>query len=62
MFICVNYQEIQHFTGSDKPRMLFFLLVNVKMPGPEVIKKIMLNSPDHEFFPAHKYLHFNLYE
>ena len=27
-----NYQEIQHFSGSDKPRMLFFLLINVKMP------------------------------
>ena len=27
-----NNQEIQHFSGSDKPRMLFFLLINVKMP------------------------------
>ena len=25
-------QEIQHFSGSDKPRMLFFLFMNVKMP------------------------------
>ena len=25
-------QEIQHFLGSDKSRMLFFLLKNVKMP------------------------------
>ena len=25
-----KYQEIQHFSGSDVPRMLFFLLINVK--------------------------------
>ena len=25
-------KKIQHFLGSDKPRMLFFLLINVKMP------------------------------
>ena len=24
-----EYQEIQFFTGSDKPRMLFFLLIKV---------------------------------
>ena len=28
-----KYQEIQHVSGSDKPRMLFFLLINVKMPA-----------------------------
>ena len=29
-----NYKNIkkQHFSGSDMPRMLFFLLINVKMP------------------------------
>ena len=27
-----KYQKIQHFSGSDKPRMLFSLLTNVKMP------------------------------
>ena len=27
-----KYQEFQHFTGSDKPRMLFLLFINVKMP------------------------------
>ena len=27
-----KYQEIQVFAGSDKPRMLYFLLVHVKMP------------------------------
>ena len=32
MFISIKYQEIQHFSGSDKPRMLFFLHINVKMP------------------------------
>ena len=24
-----KYQEIQHFSGSDKPRMLFFLLKKI---------------------------------
>ena len=28
----LKYQEIQHVSGSDKHRMLFFLLINVKMP------------------------------
>ena len=27
-----KYQEIQLFSGSNKPRMLFFLLINAKMP------------------------------
>ena len=27
-----KYQEIQLFSGSDKPRMLFVMLINVKMP------------------------------
>ena len=27
-----KFQEIQHFSGLNKPRMLFFLLINVKMP------------------------------
>ena len=27
-----NFQEIQLFSDSDKPRMLSFLLINVKMP------------------------------
>ena len=27
-----KYQEIQLFPGSDKPRMLFFMLINGKMP------------------------------
>ena len=27
-----NYPEIQHFSGTYKLRMLFFLLINVKMP------------------------------
>ena len=27
-----KYQEIQLSSDSDKPRMLFFLLINVKMP------------------------------
>ena len=28
----IKYQEIQLFSGSDKPRLLFFLLINVEMP------------------------------
>ena len=35
LFSCLinmKYQEIQQFLGSDKPRMLFFQLINVKMP------------------------------
>ena len=27
-----KYREIKHFVGSDKPRMLFFLLIKVEMP------------------------------
>ena len=27
-----KYQEIQLLSGLDKPKMLFFLLINVKMP------------------------------
>ena len=27
-----KYHKIQLFSGSDKPRMLFFLLINVEMP------------------------------
>ena len=32
MLISIKYHKIQHFSGSDKSRMLFFLFVNVKMP------------------------------
>ena len=28
----IKYLEIQLFSGPDKPRVLFFLLINVKMP------------------------------
>ena len=31
MLLSIKYQEIQPFSGSDKPRMLFFLLINVEM-------------------------------
>ena len=27
-----NIKEIEHFSGSDKPGMLFFLLIKVEMP------------------------------
>ena len=42
MLLNIKYQEIQLFLGSDKPRMLFFPLINVKMPTINAI------------FPAHK--------
>ena len=32
MLISIKYQEIWLIFGSDKPRMLFFQLINVKMP------------------------------
>ena len=27
-----NIKKLEHFSGSDKPCMLFFSLINVKMP------------------------------
>ena len=32
MLLSIKYHEMRHFLGSDKPRMLFFPLINVKMP------------------------------
>ena len=49
-----NIKEIQLFPDSDKPRMLFFLLINVKMPTIVGIltfmsrKNFMLNCIEHE--------------
>ena len=54
MLISIKYQEIQPFVGSDKPRMLFFLLINVKMPTNIGIltfmsrKNFMLSWVEHE--------------
>ena len=44
------YKEIQLFTGSDKPRMLFFLLIYVKVPTSFGIsrKNFMLRRAEHE--------------
>ena len=42
------------FSGSDKPRLLFFLLINVKMPTTVCIltfmsiKNFMLSSVEHK--------------
>ena len=53
MRISIKILRISAFPGSDKPRMLFFLLINVKMPKIVGIltfmsrKHIMLNSADH---------------
>ena len=54
MLISIEIQEIQLFSGSDKPGMLFFLLINVKMPtvvGILIImsrKIFMLSRVEHE--------------
>ena len=43
--------------SNDDETVLYvfcFQPTSKKVPGPEVIKKIMLNSAEHEFFPAHK--------
>ena len=37
-----KHQEIQHFSGSDKPRTLFFLLINVKM-ATIVVEMLLIN-------------------
>ena len=48
-----NIKKFSFFLGSDKPRMLFFLLINVKMPIIVGIltfmrrKNFMLSSVDH---------------
>ena len=49
-----KYQQIQLFSDSDKPRMQFFLLINVKMPTIVGIltfmsrKNFMLNLVEHK--------------
>ena len=32
MLLSIKCKEIQLFAGSDKHRMLFFMLINVRMP------------------------------
>ena len=51
MPISIKCQEIRPFLGSDKPRMLFFPLINVKMPTIVGILTFMSNC-----------WHFNIYE
>ena len=49
-----NIKKFGFFLGSDKPIMLFFLLINVKMPTIVGIltfmsmKNFMLSSVEHE--------------
>ena len=49
-----NIMKFSFFLGSDKPRMLFFPLINVKMPTIVGIltfmsrKNFMLSSVEHE--------------
>ena len=39
-----NILEIQLFSDSDKPIMLFFLLINVKMPTKGTTRKLFMLS------------------
>ena len=54
MLISMKISIKSAFSGSDKLRMLFFLLINVKMPTIVGIltfksrKNFMLNSVEHE--------------
>ena len=56
MLISIKYQQIQLFSGSDKPIMLFCLLINVKMPTIIGIltfmsrKKFMLSCLEYEMY------------
>ena len=42
-----KYQEIQNFSGLKKPRMLFFLLITVKMPTIVGILKLYEQEKFH---------------
>ena len=50
----INIKKLKFFSCSDKPRMVFFLLINVKMPTTVGIltftsrKNFMLSSVEHE--------------
>ena len=49
--------------GKQTPTNVFVSSVVLKNSCPEVIKLFcMLNSTEHESFPAHKCWHFNIYE
>ena len=54
MFISIKISRNSAFSDSDKPRKLFFLLINVKMPTTVGIltfmirKNFMLNLVEHE--------------
>ena len=56
MLISVKISSNSSFLGPDKPRMVFFLLINVKMPTTVGIltfisrKNFMLSLVEHEFF------------
>ena len=47
MLIYIKYQEIKHCPGSDKSRMLFFLLINVEMPTVVGILTFMSRQKFH---------------
>ena len=54
MLISIKISRNSAFSGSDKHRMLFFLLINVKMPTTVGIltlmsrKNVMLSRAEHE--------------
>ena len=37
MLKCKNIKKNQHFSGSDNPRMLFFLLINIQTPTTGIL-------------------------
>ena len=45
-----NIKKFSIFSGSDKPRMLFFLLINVGILTYLSRKNFMLNWVEHFFF------------
>ena len=54
MLVSIKFQEIKHFSGSDKHIMLFFLLIKVEMLTVDGIstfmsrKNFMLSLAEHE--------------
>ena len=56
MLISIKISRTSAFSGSDKPRMLFFQNINVKMPiNVDILtfisrKNFMLSRVEHEIF------------
>ena len=51
--------KISHEATSEEKKQMHMYVLFVELSGPEVIKLFfMLNSTEHEIFPAHKLLAF----